>query len=126
MNKKFSLDQLEHFTGCDELFKHWLCRMHYTEGVKYLADETGSYWLIDEIAFIILSRLLKKNKDWFYLIELSVKRDRSMVISISDGDGNTYLKHPVLWTDFPIIDETVRLYLCESEENYCLMLPSEY
>ncbi len=126
MNKKFRLDELKHSTGSDEFFKHQISPMHYTKGVKYLADETGSYWLIDEIAFVIFPRLLKKNKDWFYLIELSAKRDQSMVIIISDGNGNTHLKHLIPWTNFPILEETVQLYLCESDENYCLMLPSEY
>ncbi|MCD6040266.1 MAG: hypothetical protein K0S27_1666 [Gammaproteobacteria bacterium] len=126
MNKKFSLDALNHFTGSDEIFQHWISQMCYTEGVRYLANETDSYWLIDEIAFVILPRLLKENKGWFYSIELSVNSNQSAVITISDGNDSIYLKHRINWTDFPILEEPVKFYLCDLGSYYCLMLPSEY
>ena len=44
MNKKFSLDELSHFTGSDEIYQHWIGKLCYTEGVRYLAKQTGSYW----------------------------------------------------------------------------------
>ncbi len=125
MNKKFSLD-MYHFTGSDTAFKHWISPLRYTEGVRYLAEETESYWLIDTIAFVIFPRLLKENKDWFYSIEFSVNRNGSAVMSVSDGNGNMYLKHSIKWTDFPYIEKPVKFFLCESEVYYCLMLPSEY
>lgn len=40
---------LEHFCGSEEFYKHFL-GIHYTEGVKYLAQNSQSYWLIDAIA----------------------------------------------------------------------------
>ncbi len=124
MNKNFSLDELKHFTGSDEIYQHWISQMCYTEGIKHLANETDSYWLIDEIAFVILPRLLKENRDWFYSIELSTHSDQSAVMTVSNGNGNIYLKHLINWTDFPM--ETVHFYLCDSGDYYCLMLPSEY
>lgn len=126
MNKEFSLDELNHFTGSEEIFQHWISKMCYTVGVKHLADETDSYWLIDEVAFVILPRLLKENRDSLYLIELSVNSDQSAVVSISDGNGNIYLNHPIKWTDFPLLEEPVKFYLCDSDDYYCLMLPGEY
>jgi len=126
MNKKFSLDELNHFTGSNEVFRHWISQMCYTEGVRHLADKTDSYWLIHEIALVILPRLLKENKSLFYSIELSVNLDQSAVIIISDGNGNIYLKHQINWTDFPVLDKPVKFYLCDSGSYYCLMLPSEW
>ena len=95
MSEKFSLDELKYFIGSEAIFQHWISKMCYTEGVKYLANRTSSYWLIDELAFVILPKLLKENRDQFYLVELSVNSDKSAVISISNGNGNIYLNHPI-------------------------------
>lgn len=126
MNKNFSLDELNHFTGSEVFYQHWISQMCYTDGVRYLANKTDSYWLIDELAFVILPRLLKENKDKFYSIKLLVNSDQSAVISISDGNNNIYLDHSIKWTDFPIVEEPVQFYLCASGSYYCLMLPREY
>lgn len=40
---------LQHFCGTEEYYKHFL-GLHYTEGVKYLAENAQAYWLIDAIA----------------------------------------------------------------------------
>lgn len=44
-----ALKNLEHFCGSEQLYKNFL-GLRYTEGVKYLADNGQSYWLIDAIA----------------------------------------------------------------------------
>ncbi|MCE3239351.1 MAG: hypothetical protein K0R24_2332 [Gammaproteobacteria bacterium] len=125
MNQKLSLDELKRFTRTDRIFRSWIRQVCYTEGMKYLADRTDSYWLIDEIARVILPSLLKEHKKEFYVIELSVTGHQSMVIIIRDRKGNIDLKHPIHWTDFPVLEETIQLYLCQSKKQYCLMLPSE-
>lgn len=40
---------LDHFTGT-ECYYRYLCGLRLTDGVKYLADEGGAYWLLDIIA----------------------------------------------------------------------------
>ncbi len=126
MNKNFSLDELNHFTDSDIVFQHWNSQLCYTEGVRHLANKTDSYWLIDEMAFVILPRLLKEHKDSFYSIELFVKSDQSAVISVSDGNDTIYLRHPIKWTAFPFVEKSVKFYLCDSGSYYHFMLPSEY
>jgi hypothetical protein len=123
----FNLSELKHFTGSEQFFKHGMNRkLIYTEGVRHLAEKAGCYWLIDDVAIVLLPALLKKHKDYFYSIQLFVQRDCSAVVTIGDGNGNTHLDHKVKWTDFPIIGEAVKFFLYESEDHYCLMLPSEY
>lgn len=47
----FNLTDLKHFTGSQEWFRHPLNRsVLFTEGAKYVADQAGAYWLLDEIA----------------------------------------------------------------------------
>lgn len=41
---------LSPFTGTEHWYKHWLGGLLYTDGVKYVADQAGAYWLIDAIA----------------------------------------------------------------------------
>lgn len=125
MNQKLSSDELKRFTRIDTVYWSWISQVWYTEGVKCLAEETDGYWLIDEIARVILPSLLKEHKKKLYVIELSVSRHQSMVIIISDGNDTVYLKHPITWTDFPMWEESVKLYLCKLKKQYCLMLPNE-
>ena len=45
-----SLDptMLAQFTGSERFYRHALVRdVIYTEGVRYVADTVGAYWLID-------------------------------------------------------------------------------
>lgn len=49
--KTLTLEALHHFTGTETWFRHPLVRkVLYTEGVQYLAETGGAYWLLDEIA----------------------------------------------------------------------------
>ena len=126
MKNNFSLNELNNFTGSENFFKHGVNRnIIYTEGVQYLAEKARCYWLIDEIACVLLPHLLKEHFDEFYCIQLLVT-DHSAIITIDDGNGNIYVNHKIKWTDFPITGEPVKFFLCKSDKCYCLMLPTEY
>jgi hypothetical protein len=127
MDNRFSLEELNQFTGSEQFFRYWGSRkLVYTEGIKYLAEKAKCCWLIDEIGLVLFPKLLKNHIDSFYKIEFKVGADHSAHIIIDDGNGNTYLRHKINWTDFPVSEELVIFYLCESDDHYCLMLPSEY
>jgi hypothetical protein len=50
MTKK-KLDDLGQFTGSEQWYRHALNRaITFTDGAKYVADQAGAYWLLDEIA----------------------------------------------------------------------------
>jgi hypothetical protein len=47
----FDLAELNGFYGSENLYRHPLCRsLTYTDGVRYLAEGAGAFWLIDLIA----------------------------------------------------------------------------
>jgi hypothetical protein len=126
MNVNFDLSDLNQFSGSEQFFKHKVNRkLIYTEGVQYLAKEAGCYWLIDEIACVLLPHLLKEYNDGFYSLQLLVT-DCSAVITVDDGNGNIHIKHKINFTDFPISGKPIKFFLCESDKYYCLMLPGEY
>ena len=48
---KNPLTELQQFTGTEQWFRHGLNRkVLYTDGVQYVAEQAGAYWLVDEIA----------------------------------------------------------------------------
>ena len=53
MTKEHKLTEadLRNFTGSEHWYRHGLVRtILFTDGAKYVADQGGAYWLLDEIA----------------------------------------------------------------------------
>jgi len=130
---------LQRFTGSETFYPHHTARILYTEGVKWLAEQAGAYWLIDAIA----SWQTKPNVQGapFQIWRLQVHADRSATLigaeDIDEQGRPVHARTPVdralgrwtrgalarqaiEWTDFPL--EEIKLYL----HHGILMLPSEY
>jgi hypothetical protein len=123
----FSIDSLKCFTGSEEWFRHALNRrMIYTEGVMYLAESAHCHWLVTDIAVKYFPILMKKYPDHFYLIEFIATSDNRGSVIISDGNDNVHFKDKISYTDFPVKDAPIKLYLTKGDGHYCLMLQSEY
>ena len=51
--KKLTAADLLQFTGSEQWYRHGIVRdVLFTDGAKYLADQAGAYWLLDEIALV--------------------------------------------------------------------------
>jgi hypothetical protein len=111
--------QLNRFTGSTELYPHWLKGLRYTEGVRFLAERTRCYWLIDLIAILQMRALKDAWLREFQLWELVVK-DRRGVLTCSRDSEDVAFREVIEATDFPIT--YVHLYV----EGGVLMLPSEH
>lgn len=79
---EFDASELLQFTGTSNYYcisrRCWI-----TDGVKYLADAAGAYWLTDAVA----SHLDEiGTADWFVLISVLV-HDQSAVMMYGDGNG---------------------------------------
>lgn len=105
-------------TGSETCYRHWAGALRFTEGVKFLADEAGAYWLIDNITAFRLDAKVRCEE--FVLWRLLVNADRSATLIAEDGNENELLRQHVPWTDFPL--EEISLYLTDET----LLLPSEY
>jgi hypothetical protein len=111
------LADLGQFTGSERWYRHGLVRhVLFTDGAKYVADQGGAYWLLDEIA--LAQRGLAGEE--FQLWTLKVSADRSATLTCDDGNGNVLLEKPIPVTDFP--SDEISLYYC----NNVIQLPSEY
>ena len=122
MLKRAALDPtvLAQFTGSEQPYRHGFVRgIVFTEGVKYVADAAGAYWLLDEIALAQKFEPAVKSEE-FQVWDLTVAADRSAVLSCGDGNGREVFSKPIKWTDFST--PSIRFYVC----NGTILLPSEY
>jgi len=112
-------DGLRQFTGGDTIYKHWL-GITYTEGVKWLADKAGAFWLIDAIAsWQVEARkdaMLRDFQMWVLMVNLDT---HSAALSCCRDAGDVAFMQEIEWTDFPL--KEIKFYL----ENNVLCLPQE-
>ena len=88
----------------------------YTEGVQYLAEQAGAYWLIDKVATLQLEQKIKAEE--FQVWKLRVADERA-TLACEDGNGNEVYREAIDFTDFPLAE--IDLWF----ENNVIMLPSE-
>jgi hypothetical protein len=122
MGKEFNeanfLAELAQFTGSQEWFRHGLNRnILFTEGAKYVADECGAYWLLDEIALNQAQAAVRAEE--FQSWVLKAKNNRAL-LTCDDGNGNVVWKKRIGYTDFPL--DEFKLYCTGGT----IMVPSEY
>ena len=114
---------LSQFTGTENHYRHWTRRIVHTDGVQYLAETAGAYWLVDLIASHQTPRLRAEEfQVWTLTVDHSDPRPRYMAIAEcrADTDAPILARQKIEYTDFPL--DEIKLYLCDG----VLMLPSEY
>ena len=116
--KKDLLAGLAMHTGTATWFRHWTGSLVYTEGVKYLAETFGAYWLIDLVASWCPHKNLRGED--FIVWKLVVRPDHTATATADDGNGRVLITQDIPFTDFPL--DEVTLYLA----NGVLLLTSEY
>jgi hypothetical protein len=117
---KLSDADLRQFSGTEQWYRHALNRnILFTDGAKYVADEGGAYWLLDEIA---LAQRYEKRvaRQPFQVWKLAVNADRTGTITVEDGNYNVVFTKPIEFTDFPMPEITLWF------ANNVILLPSEY
>ena len=92
--------------------------------MKFLADTAHCYWLLDMVWSYL--PVLRKSRDTFFVVRYAGTPGESGLFFITDDipPNQTYAQQAIDYTDFPL-DEIV-LYLSATEEEFVLMLRSEY
>lgn len=125
MNPQDLINALGQFIGTETyhrysaLFRHILL----TDGVKFLADEAGAYWLMD----VIGSHLSSVPRDQgFVVCRYAGTPNGSGLFSLTNDipARNTYATQSVTYSDFPL-DEIV-MYAARHGAGWVVMLRSEY
>ena len=111
---------LAQFTGSETFYRHWANPdVLFTEGVHYVAETAGAYWLVDEIALAQRYEAAVQSEE-FQVWDLIVPAAESAQLTCGDGNGREVHAKRIEWTDFPA--PGMRFYFC----NGCIHLPSEY
>ena len=118
--KTLSEADLRQFTGTEQWYRHGMVRdVLFTDGVKYVAETGGAYWLIDEIAFAQRGEKRVAAEE-FQHWKLTVNADRTAMPTCDDGNDHIIFEKRIEYTDFPL--EQVRFYVV----NKTILLPTEY
>jgi hypothetical protein len=107
---------LDQFTGTTRYYRHWL-GYKITDGVKYLADKAGAYWLLDAIGS---HARVHERRVPFQFWELVVKDTIGDLTMRADSDQPLLVQQHISFTDFPT--GHLKLYYTDN----VLLLPSEY
>ena len=110
---------LEQFIGSENWYRHGMVRsITYTDGAKYVADEGGAYWLLDEIA--LAQRFTPAVKaEPFQVCRLAVENNKG-VLACDDGNDHVVYTKQIPFTDFPLPE--IKFYFTDN----VILLPSEY
>ncbi len=110
---------LAQFTGTEHYYRlNRKCVI--TDGVKYLAETAGAYWLLDAAVSYLLEL---DTVDWFVLLRLVV-HEGTALLTLEDGNGGELARQQIPYTDFPELEQV--LYACWDGTHWVLMLPGEY
>ena len=111
-----TLNYWQHFTG-----------LHFTDGVKYLADRAGAYWLIDAVMSWQAEKKVKHVPFQLWTLkvlrsELGKNKNEPMaILEMNEDTGEPIIaRQKIEYTDFPMGE--IKLYLIDG----VLLLPSEY
>ncbi len=111
---------LAQFTGTENWYRHGINRnVLFTDGARYVADEGGAYWLLDEIA-IIQPYDKRIAAEPFQVWKLVVRPDRTATLTCEDGNDNLVFTKEIPFTDFPL--DEITLWFA----NNTIYLPSEH
>src|SRR5262245_54950353 len=116
MTHDIQLHDLAQFTGSETWYRH-ITGFLYTDGVQYLAEHAGCYWLIDEISF--RQRFKRVRAEEFQAWTLRVTGSKA-VLTCEDGNHNVVHTKRIEFTDFPLPAMTLWF------TNRTLLLPTEY
>jgi hypothetical protein len=130
---------LASFSGTEHYYQHPFGHFVYTDGVRYLAETAGAYWLLDAIASWQIDSAVRAAPVQFW--RLHVNPDRTAVLEAAEerdengqplhaataADRNAHrwtagplVRQEIEYTDFPL--PSIDLWLIDG----VLLLPSEY
>lgn len=112
-------EDLRQFTGTECWYRHPFNRnILYTDGVKYVAETAGAYWLVDEITFSQMKKKIAAQP--FQHWKLKVKPNATATLTCEDGNDNVVYTKKLTFTDFPL--EEISFFFTDN----VILLPSEY
>src|SRR6266702_3260301 len=99
--KTLDAADLDQFTGTENWYKHWLGKCTYTDGVKYLAETAGAFWLIDEVAINQSRPRVRAEEFQVWILDVDLEK-RKATLRCEDGNDHVVFRKNIPYTDFPL------------------------
>jgi hypothetical protein len=122
-------DYASHANGSETVYRHSSSagRMHYTQGMAFLAETCGAYWFLDLVGAHCMMPKLREHPFQVWQI---VKVENRVAVVVEDGNNNELFRSTLDYTDFP---RELMPFSCYLElgsvdgktETMVLMLPEE-
>jgi hypothetical protein len=111
--------ELSQFNGTENWYRHPVVRkMLYTDGVRFMMNKAGAYWLIDEIAFQQYHPRVKCEEFQVWILNVDLEKSTG-ALHCEDGNGRVLCSKQIPFTDFPL--DKVKIFVSEN----VILLPSE-
>lgn len=116
--------ELAHFTGSESVARMGFPPVLATDGVQFLCENAGCYWLVDVIASHQTSKRVAVEEFQVWTLTVSKSGKGAMIVA-DDGNGRKIASQSIPYTDFPL--PKIKLYVQRSPGQLpVVMLPSEY
>ena len=110
---------LSQFTGTENYYRV-MPRLVITDGVRYLASQANSYWLVSLIYSHLMSNAIYSE---FVVARLTVIGKTADLV-LDDGNDQVIAKQAIEYMDFPL--DEICIYCAYQQKTWVLLLPSEY
>lgn len=112
---------LQHFTGTEQWYAHALLRNHrYTDGVRFLAESAGAYWLLDAVVSWQLDPRVSAEEFQVWRLRRE-SATGTWLLFCEDGNDRRIAQQAYNSTTFPL-EAGIDLFVIDK----CVLLPSEY
>lgn len=131
-NKKLTLADLQQFTGTTNWYRHSLTsKVVYTDGIQYLGEIGGAYWLIDAIVSHLVTPAMRRaiasdsRLSTLQFWRLDVAADQTAVLTCrADSGDKPVITQKIPFTDFPL--DSIDIWCGFDGARWTLYLPSEH
>ena len=118
--QQFTSTELTQFTGTETWYRHPIVRkMLYTDGIRFMMNKAGAYWLIDEIAFQQFHPRVKTEEFQVWILAVNLEASTA-ALRCEEGNGRVLCSKQIPYTDFPLAE--IKIYVSDN----VILLPSEY
>ena len=119
MNTHELQNNVSQFTGTENYYRV-MPRLVITDGVRYLANQANSYWLVS----LIYSHLTTQPICSEFVVARLTVIGKTADLVLDDGNDQIIAKQAIEYTDFPLGEVTI--YCSYQGKTWVLLLPSEY
>ena len=110
---------LSNFPGTESYHKLSLAPLKCTDGIAWMAEKCGAFWLVDAIGSYQVESPVKGLPFQLWTLEVDTKKN-GILRCREDSNTKVLVEQMFTYTDFPL--GTWKFYVCDG----VLMVPGEY